>query len=110
MNASSPALADRLARNVLRRCLHLQAKENVTIETFPSSLPWVAGFVREARRAGARPLVHLEDEASYWTAVKEGRAALLGTPGEHEWAALRHGGSRVRTRLPTEGRWGTSRW
>jgi len=88
MTAPSPAVADRLARNVLRRCLHLRPKENVTIETYPSSLPWVAGFVREARRAGARPLVHLEDEASYWTAVEEGRAALLGAPGKHEWAAL----------------------
>lgn len=80
--------ADRLARGVLRRRLRVRPKENVTIETYPSSLPWAAGFVREARRLGARPLVLYEDERSYWTAVEEGRSALVGTPGEPEWAAL----------------------
>jgi len=37
---------------------------------------------------GAKPLVHYEDEASYWAAVEEGRANLIGAPGSHEWAAL----------------------
>ncbi|HTP53836.1 MAG TPA: aminopeptidase [Thermoplasmata archaeon] len=80
--------ADQLARSVLTRRLQLRPKENVTIETYPSSLPWAAGFVREARRLGAKPLLHYEDEASYWAAVDEGRGALIGAPGEHEWAAL----------------------
>jgi leucyl aminopeptidase (aminopeptidase T) len=80
--------ADRLARGVLRQRLRVRPKENVTIETYPSSLPWATGFVREARRLGAKPILLYEDERSYWTAVEEGRASLLGTPGEHEWAAL----------------------
>jgi leucyl aminopeptidase (aminopeptidase T) len=84
----SDAQADLLARRVLRERLHLRPKENVTIETYPSSLPWATAFVREARRLGARPVLLYEDEESYWKAVVEGRAALIGAPGEHEWAAL----------------------
>lgn len=80
--------ADRLARAVLRERLGVRPKENVTIEVYPSSVPWAAGFVREARRLGARPLVHYEDEGAYWDAVARGRAHLIGTPGEHEWALL----------------------
>jgi len=89
---TSPSIeeADRLARGVLRQRLRVKPKENITIETYPSSLPWATGFVREARRLGARPLLLYEDERSYWTAVEEGRAGLLGSPGEHEWAALGH--------------------
>jgi len=66
----------------------LKPGENVTIETYPTALPWALGFVREARRLGARPLLHYEDEDSYWAAVDEGRFDLLGQPGRHEWAAL----------------------
>jgi leucyl aminopeptidase (aminopeptidase T) len=84
----SNAQADRLARNVLRSRLNLQPKEKVIIECYPSSLPWANGFVREARRRGAQPLLHYEDEAGYWSAVSEGQAGLLGAPADHEMAAL----------------------
>jgi len=84
----SPHDADRLARRVLTTRLGLKAGENVTIEVFPSSLPWATGFVREARRLGAYPLVHYEDEDSYWAAVDDGKADLIGNPGSHEWATL----------------------
>jgi leucyl aminopeptidase (aminopeptidase T) len=84
----TPQEADRLARAVLTARLHLKPGENVTIESYPSSLPWATGFVREARRLGARPLLHYEDERSYWTAVDEGRFDLIGQAGAHEWAAL----------------------
>jgi leucyl aminopeptidase (aminopeptidase T) len=80
--------SDQLARVVLRNRLGVKPKENVTIEAYPAALPWATGFVREARRLGARPLLHLEDEASYWAAVEEGKGDLLGNPGDHEWAAL----------------------
>jgi leucyl aminopeptidase (aminopeptidase T) len=86
--AISDAHADQLARNVLRSRLALRPKEKVIIETYPSSLPWANGFVREARRAGAQPILHYEDERSYWTAVEEGHGSLLGTPATHEMAAL----------------------
>jgi leucyl aminopeptidase (aminopeptidase T) len=89
------AHADRLARNVLRSRLGLKPKEKVVIETYPSSLPWANGFVREARRAGALPILHYEDEKSYWTAVEEGQAGLLGASAEHELAALSEADGRV---------------
>ncbi|MGD1099439.1 MAG: aminopeptidase [Thermoplasmata archaeon] len=88
MGDPSPQEADRLARQVLTVRLHLKPGENVTIETYPSALPWALGFVREVRRLGARPLLHYEDERSYWTAVEEGRYDSIGQPGSHEWAAL----------------------
>lgn len=88
MTVPTPREADRLARQVLTTRLHLKADENVTIEVYPTALLWALGFVREARRLGARPLLHYEDERSYWTAVEEGRAELIGTAGRHEWAAL----------------------
>ncbi len=85
---TDPAVADRLARGVLRQRLSVQPKESVTIESYPSSLPWAAAFVREARRLGARPMPLYEDESSYWTAIEEGRAALVGSPSDAETAAL----------------------
>lgn len=88
MYEPSTEAADRLARQVLTTRLGVKAGENVTIEVYPSSLRWAAGFVREARRLGANPLVHYEDEESYWAAVEDGKAGLIGRPGSHEWAAL----------------------
>jgi len=82
------AQADRLARNVLLSRLGLKPNEKVIIETYPSSLPWASGFVREARRRGAQPILHYEDESAYWTAIEEGQAGLLGAPADHEMAAL----------------------
>lgn len=84
----SPEQADRLGRAVLRQRLRLRPKERVTIESYPTSLPWAAGFVREARRLGAYPIVHYEDEASYWDAAEHGRAGLIGALPAHEAAAL----------------------
>jgi len=88
MSEPSPREADRLAHRVLTTRLGLKAGENVTIEVYPSSLSWAAGFVRESRRLGAHPLVHYEDEDAYWAAVDDGKADLIGTPGSHEWATL----------------------
>jgi aminopeptidase len=84
----SEASADRMARAVLRGRLGLKSKENVTIECYPSSIPWAAGFVREARRAGAYPIIHYEDESAYWDAAEKGRASVLGKLSEHEKALL----------------------
>ncbi len=87
-NSPTPAEADRLGRSILRNALHVRPKERVTIETYPGSLPWAAGFVREARRAGAYPMIHYEDEAAYWAAAEHGQAGLVGTLADHEKAAL----------------------
>ncbi len=88
MSTSSDPTADRLARAVLTHRLHVKPKENVTIEAYPAALRWATGFVREARRMGARPILLYEDEASYWDAVENGRASLIGDPGAHEWGAV----------------------
>jgi len=87
MSASAPP-NDLLARNVLSQRVRLRPKETVTIETWPSALPWANAFVREARRIGAKPILLYDDETSYWEAVRSGGAAGLGRPGAHEWAAL----------------------
>jgi leucyl aminopeptidase (aminopeptidase T) len=88
MPTVTEADADLLARRILTQRLRVRPKENVTIEAYPSALPWATGFVRETRRLGAYPLLQYEDERSYWRAVEEGRASLIGTPGAPEWAAL----------------------
>lgn len=90
LSPAAPTLqaADQLARQVLTTRLNVRPGENVTIETYPTALPWAIGFVRQARQMGARPLLHYEDEGAYWDAVKGGTLELLGTPGSHEWAAL----------------------
>jgi leucyl aminopeptidase (aminopeptidase T) len=102
------AHADRLARTVLLSRLDLQPKEKVIVETYPAALPWANGFVREARRRGAYPLIHYVDEGSYWTAVSEGRAAVVGTLADHEASALAETDVYVYFWGPEDlrGRWG----
>jgi leucyl aminopeptidase (aminopeptidase T) len=80
--------ADKLGRTVLRKRLGLKPKERVTIEAYPSSLNWAAGFVREARRIGAYPIVHYEDEAAYWDAAEHGKSKLVGSLSDQEKATL----------------------
>ena len=84
----STAQADRLARSVLTQRVALRPGETVFVEAFTSALPWATAFVREARRIGAKPLLHFEDEESYWASVRNHREEILGNPGDHEWAAL----------------------
>ncbi|MEM0129500.1 MAG: hypothetical protein QXG65_05010 [Thermoplasmata archaeon] len=116
---SSPAPdPDRLARAILSRRVGLRRGETVTIEAFTAALPWAAAFVREARRRGARPLLHFEDEASYWEAVDAGRLDAVGTMGRHEEAALAATDvyihcwgplDQART-IAARARWGEARW
>lgn len=86
MKDPDPSGADRLARHVLTS--RLQRGENVTVEMFPTTLPWTMGLVGGARRLEARPVLHYEDEGAYWAAIDEGEAGTLGTPGSHEGASL----------------------
>jgi leucyl aminopeptidase (aminopeptidase T) len=76
------------ARNVLRNALRLTHGENVLIETWSATLPWALSFDAEARILGARPLLSVKDEPSYWCGVSEGPASQLGRMGTHELAAL----------------------
>jgi len=79
-----------LARNVLENALRLKRGESVTIETWSSTLPWAESLVLEARRLGARPMVILEDEATWWRSVDTVPTRNLGAIGGQEWAALKH--------------------
>ncbi|MGI0071398.1 MAG: hypothetical protein ACRECT_04940 [Thermoplasmata archaeon] len=76
------------ARNVLQHSLRLKRGENLLVETWDATLPWAESVVLEARILGARPLMVVEDEATYWKSV-EAAAANLGQVGTHEWAAVK---------------------
>lgn len=89
MSASSPGrLEHAAARNLVTKYLRLKPGENVIVETWPHSLPMASAMVDEARRVGARALVHLEDEESYFSALERKQSKLLGLASEPEWAAL----------------------
>src|SRR5439155_72570 len=48
-----------LAKNVIRRTLHIQPKENVIVETWNHGLPIATEVVYQVRAAGARPFVRI---------------------------------------------------
>jgi aminopeptidase len=63
--------------------------ESVTIESWSDTLPWALSFVLEARILGARPMLLLEDEPTYWKSIDHAPTANLGHIGAHEFAALK---------------------
>ncbi|HTT16232.1 MAG TPA: hypothetical protein VMH49_02575 [Thermoplasmata archaeon] len=77
-----------LARNLLRKALRLSRGENLLIETWSATLPWAISMTAEARKLGARPLLSVRDEASYWRSLRGAPASQVARVGEHEWAAL----------------------
>jgi leucyl aminopeptidase (aminopeptidase T) len=77
------------ARNLLRNALRLARGENLLIETWSATLPWAVSLSLEARILGARPLLSLKDEPTYWRSIAETPESQLGKGGDHEWAALR---------------------
>jgi len=77
-----------LAKNVIRRSLRIQPKENVIVETWNHGLPIATEFVYQLRAAGARPLLLFEDEPTYWRSVSGLPKSKLGQVGSHEWKAL----------------------
>ena len=76
------------ARNLLRNALRLKRGENLLIETWSATFPWALSLDLEARILGARPLLSVRDEASYWQSVRASPASQLGRGGSHELAAL----------------------
>jgi leucyl aminopeptidase (aminopeptidase T) len=77
------------ARNVLRNSLLLRRGENLLVETWSGTQTWAESLVLEARILGARPMLVVEDESTYWRGVEEAPASHLGQVGSHEWAALK---------------------
>lgn len=78
-----------LARNLLRNSLRLRRGENLLIETWSATLPWAESLVLEARILGARPLLTVEDETTYWKSVREAPVSHVDRVGSHEWATLK---------------------
>src|SRR3989442_13626992 len=77
-----------LAKNVIRRTLHIQPKENVIVETWNHGLPIATEVVYQVRAAGARPMLLFEDEDTYWRSVNSLPESKLGQVGSHEWKAM----------------------
>src|SRR3979409_1561252 len=73
-----------LAKNVIRRTLHIQPKENVIVETWNHGLPIATEIVYQARAAGARPMLLFEDEDTYWRSVNSLPEPKLGQGGSAE--------------------------
>jgi leucyl aminopeptidase (aminopeptidase T) len=78
-----------LARNVLRNSLLLKRGETLLVETWSGTQAWAESLVLEARILGARPMLVVEDEPTYWKCVEEAPASHIGQVGTHEWAALK---------------------
>jgi leucyl aminopeptidase (aminopeptidase T) len=88
MTIEIETLARKAVRNILERNLKVKPNENVIIETWTHTLPLAGLFVDEARRLGAKTLVHYEDEDAYWNAIERGQRKLVGQCSDPEWAAL----------------------
>lgn len=76
------------ARNLLRATLRLKRGENLLIETWSGTLPWAINLDHEARSLGARPLLSVKDEPSYWQSQSDAPLSQFGRLGNHELAAL----------------------
>jgi len=77
-----------LVRNVLISTLAIQPGDDVIVETWSHGLPLAGEFVYQLRMLGARPMLILEDEKSYWKCVESLLNDKLGKVGDHEWAAV----------------------
>ena len=77
-----------LAKNVIRKSLQIQPKENVIVESWNHGLDAAKEIVYQLRAVGARPLLLLEDEDTHWRSVETLPAARLGQVSKSEWAAL----------------------
>ncbi|HEX9566822.1 MAG TPA: aminopeptidase, partial [Thermoplasmata archaeon] len=77
-----------LAKNVVRRSLHIQSKENVIVECWNHGLDAAKEIVYQLRAVGARPMLLLEDEETHWRSVENLPSTKLGQVSAPEWAAL----------------------
>ncbi len=77
-----------LAKNVIRKSLRIQPKENVIVESWNHGLDAAKEIVYQLRAVGARPMLLLEDEETHWRSVETLPPAKLGQVSKSEWAAL----------------------
>src|SRR3989441_9665617 len=76
------------AKNIIRRSLHTQPKENVIVECWNHALDAAKEVVYQLRAVGARPMLLFEDEETYWRSVETLPTSKLGHVSASEWAAL----------------------
>ncbi|HYS70960.1 MAG TPA: aminopeptidase [Thermoplasmata archaeon] len=84
-----------LAKNVLKKTLHVKPGENVTVETWNHGIPIAREFVYQIRAMGARSLLTFEDEEAFWRSAAELPKAKQGKVGSHEWAAMKEADAYV---------------
>lgn len=89
------SLRRELARIMLHQSLRMKRGENVIVDTWSGTLSWAESVVLEARILGARPILLVEDEATYWKSVDEAPTPNVGQVGSHEWAALKESDAYV---------------
>src|SRR2546422_812008 len=82
------ATSSSIAKNVVRRSLHIQPKENVIVECWNHGLDAAKEIVYQLRAVGARPMLLLEDEETHWRSVEDLPPTKLGQVSASEWAAL----------------------
>lgn len=85
----SEDLTREACRNVLTKYLRVKKGENVAVETWTHCLPMAGVMVDEARKLGAKILVHYEDEQAFWSAMDRKQEKLLGAASEPEWSSLK---------------------
>src|SRR5438876_3667502 len=73
-----------LAKNVVRRSLHIQPKENVIVECWNHGLDAAKEVVYQLRAVGARPMLLLEDEETHWKSVENLPSTKLGQVSRSE--------------------------
>ena len=86
---------DSLAKNVITNTLGVQPGDNVIVETWDHGLPIASAFIFNLRELGARPLLLMEHEETFWRCFDSLEGEKLGKVGEHEWAALEKANSYV---------------
>jgi leucyl aminopeptidase (aminopeptidase T) len=83
-----PRLLSYVAEKIVKDCLGIKAGENVTIETWTHGLSIAKELVFQVRKAGATPVLLLEDENTFWRTVTKLPPTRLGKVGANEWSIL----------------------
>jgi leucyl aminopeptidase (aminopeptidase T) len=83
-----PEVLSNLVSKIVKDCLDVKKGENIAIETWNHGLEVAKEFAFQVKKAGAHPLLLLEDESNFWRATKEIPPEKLGKVGKHEWAML----------------------
>jgi leucyl aminopeptidase (aminopeptidase T) len=85
----SSDLARKACQNILTKYLRVKKGENVAIETWTHCIRMAGLMVDEARKLGAKTLVHYEDEQAFWAALDRKQENLLGAASEPEFSSLK---------------------